>query len=109
MAREISLKTEICKSAAPLIRFLQHLQAATKKLFYIICFDNLFTSTGTMREKWIGRIYPVPDSESCKKKPRGYIASAKNIDDDSILVQWKDSNVVTMASTVHVVQPVSTI
>ena len=63
-----------------------------------------------MRENLIGRIYPVPDSESCKKKPLGYIASAKNVDDDySILVGWNDSNIVTIASTVHGVQPVSKI
>ena len=62
-----------------------------------------------MRGNQIDRNSPIPDSKSRKKKPRGFLASAKNVNDDSILVRWKDSIVVTMASTVHGVQPVSKI
>ena len=78
-----------------------------KKIPYGKCFDNLFASfsllkrlktlgyegTGTMRENQIGRNCSNPDSKSCKEKPRGYIASAKNIDDDSI---WYDKNTVML-------------
>ena len=70
-------------------------------------FDNLFTSfsllkrsktlgfegTGTMKEDRIGRNCPILDSKSYKKKQSGCIASSKNVDDESILVRWKDSNV----------------
>ena len=47
-----------------------------------------------MNENRSGRNCPFPDSKSCKMNPRGYIASAKNVDDNSVLLRWKDIDVV---------------
>ena len=59
-----------------------------------------------MKENPIDRNCPIPNSKSYKKKPRGYVAQAKNVEDDSFLVRWKESNVITQDSIVNGVQPV---
>ena len=106
-------KVGVC--AAPLIICLENLPPATKKLPDRICFDNMFTSfsllkrlktlgyggTDTVIENRMGRSFPIPNSKSCKKKSRGYIAWSKIFDDDSISVRWKESNAVSIASNVH--------
>ena len=64
----------------------------------IIMLGQMKTLVTKVRENRIGRNFPIPDSKSYKNKPHGYIASTKNVEDDTILVHWKDSNVVTMVT-----------
>ncbi|KAH7942833.1 hypothetical protein HPB52_001615 [Rhipicephalus sanguineus] len=83
-------------------------------------FDNLFTSlhllrhlkeknyeaTGTVRQNRVPKECPIARPDFIKRKTRGYEEHALS-DDGIIIVRWMDNSVVTIASTVHGVEPMS--
>lgn len=87
---------------------------------YYLYFDNLFTSlplldrltaegfgaTGTMRVNRT-RKAPLKDPKVLLKQERGAHYAIKEKTSEVILVQWHDSNIVTLASNCHPALPVS--
>ena len=64
-----------------------------------------FGRTRTVRQNRIRRSCPIMDSNELKKKPRGTFNHACN--GKVIVVKWKDNQGVSIASTVHEIEPVS--
>jgi len=91
------------------------------KLPFQFYFDNLFTTvalmielhkrgfqaTGTVRKNYFPKEHNFSADESIKKKPRGYFESEiYEVERANILYsKWKDSGVVSVASTLHNVEP----
>ena len=108
------------EAATPLIRMIQLFPPHVLNLPFRIYFDNLFTDmnllnylksslqfggTETIRQNRIPRSFPIMDSNELKKKPRGTFNHACN--GEVIVVKWKDNQVVSIASSVHGIEPVS--
>lgn len=109
------------KCAAPLVSMIDELPV--QNLPYKFYFDNLFTSlsllshlknrgfhaTGTIRENRIPKSCPLLSKKELKKQKRGYYISSIEKNHGVILVKWVDNSVVTVASTLHGVNPITTV
>jgi hypothetical protein len=114
---------EFGKAASPLVQMIDQLLPDHKHLPFHFYFDNLFTgmnllrylkgrgysATGTIRDNRIPKDCPLTGKKEMQKKPRGSIDSIVFQPDNIILVRWVDNSVVTVASTGHGVEPVSTV
>lgn len=108
------------KAAAPLLEMADELPVDVRHLPFHFYFDNLFTSlhllrhlkeknyeaTGTVRQNRVPKECPIARPDFIKRKTRGYEEHALS-DDGIIIVRWMDNSVVTIASTVHGVEPMS--
>lgn len=112
---------EFGKATAPLLQLIEELPDGKKILPYRLYFDNLFTSikflsylkrcrydgTGTIRENRLPKNCPITDVKAMKKSNRGHFDYAATRDRTIIVARWMDNSVVTVASTVHAVFPLS--
>lgn len=110
------------KCAAPLVRMLNDLEQVGKALPYHIYFDNLFTGmnllvylrdnnfhgTGTIRTNRVPQDCDVISVKEIKKKERGYYDHRVS-NDNIIVVRWQDNAPVTVASTIHGVEPITSV
>lgn len=108
------------KAAAPLLEMVDELPIKVRHLPYHFYFDNLFTSlhllrhlkekndeaTGTVRKNRVPKECPIARPDIIERKTRGYKEHALS-DDEIIIVRWMNNCVVTIASTVHGVEPMS--
>ncbi|XP_037503431.1 uncharacterized protein LOC119378336, partial [Rhipicephalus sanguineus] len=108
------------KAAAPLLEMADELPVDVRHLPFHFYFDNLFTSlhllrhlkeknyeaTGTVRQNRVPKECPIARPDFIKRKTRGYEEHALS-DDGIIILRWMDNSVVTIASTVHGVEPMS--
>lgn len=109
------------KAASPLIQLIQDLPVGMRSLPYRFYFDNLFTSTnlllfmknqgygatGTIRENRVPKNCPIESVKAMKKANRGtydYSLDKKNC---LIITRWKDNSVVTAASNIHGIFPIT--
>ncbi|KAI4468025.1 transposase is4 [Holotrichia oblita] len=111
------------KATAPLVVILDELPKHVKYLRYNIYFDNLFTGvnllchlksrgyggTGTMRDNRVPKSCPLLDKKTMKSESRGVYHSILDLDDGILLLRWADNGVVSVASTVHGVLPISAV
>ncbi|XP_039286653.1 piggyBac transposable element-derived protein 3 isoform X1 [Nilaparvata lugens] len=107
------------KSAAPLVRMLNDLEPC-KVLPYHIYFDNLFTGlnllsylrdqnfhgTGTIRANRVPKDCKLCSPNEIKKKERGFYDHSVS-SDNIIITRWQDNAPVTVASTIHGINPLS--
>lgn len=112
---------EFGKATAPLIQLIDALPNEKKNLPFRFYFDNLFTSvkflsylkkrqyngTGTVRENRLPKNCPITDVKSMKKTKRGHFDYAATDDRKIVVSRWMDNSVVTVASTIHPVFPLS--
>lgn len=89
---------------------------------HILYFDNFFTgidllatlrmkgfrATGTIRENRLKNA-PLPAKKEMEKRDRGYFASCFDTQNEVLLVKWRDSSVVTMATNYDSVQPIGAV
>ncbi|KAH7958814.1 hypothetical protein HPB49_005429 [Dermacentor silvarum] len=108
------------KAAAPLLEMVDEFPVKVRHRPFYLYFDNLFTSlhllkhlkdknyesTGTVRQNRVPKECPIARPDSIKRKSRGYEEHALS-DEGIIIVRWMDNSVVTIASTVHDVEPMS--
>lgn len=106
------------KCAAPLLHFID--QLPNKDLGFCFYFDNLFTSpmlllelhrrgyrgTGTIRENRIAKSCTISRKKELEKQERGTCKFASDSTNNMLIVHWKDSKVVTIASNCHSIQPI---
>nr|CAH7726537.1 unnamed protein product [Callosobruchus chinensis] len=111
------------KASAPLLKFIAELSSEIRLLPFRFYFDNLFTSmsllmyldscgysaTGTMRENRVPKNCPIKPVKSMKKEKRGVFEYATTkVDGSSVIItRWMDNSVVTVASTCHGVNPIT--
>nr|CAH7735590.1 unnamed protein product [Callosobruchus chinensis]CAH7735593.1 unnamed protein product [Callosobruchus chinensis] len=111
------------KASAPLLKFIAELSSEIRLLPFRFYFDNLFTSmsllmyldscgysaTGTMRENRVPKNCPIKPVKSMKKEKRGVFEYATTkVDGSSVIItRWMDNSVVTVASTCHEVNPIT--
>nr|CAH7749592.1 unnamed protein product [Callosobruchus chinensis] len=111
------------KASAPLLKFIAELSSEIRLLPFRLYFDNLFTSmsllmyldscgysaTGTMRENRVPKNCPKKPVKSMKKEKRGVFeyATTKVVGSSVIITRWMDNSVVTVASTCHGVNPIT--
>lgn len=112
---------EFGKATAPLIQLIDEMPEEKKILPYNFYFDNLFTSvkflaylkergyggTGTIRENRVPRDCPIQNVKALKKEKRGEFDYAFCENRSVVVCRWMDNSVVTVASTVHPVFPLS--
>lgn len=109
------------KAAAPMVRMLGEL--GQKKLVpYHIYFDNLFTGinllvylrqqnyhgTGTIRANRIPNECDIISAKEIRSKERGFF-EYKVSDDNILIARWQDNAPVTVASTIHAVNPLQSV
>nr|CAH7714944.1 unnamed protein product [Callosobruchus chinensis] len=111
------------KASAPLLKFIAELSSEIRLLPFRFYFDNLFTSmsllmyldscgysaTGTMPENRVPKNCPIKPVKSMKKEKRGVFEYATTkVDGSSVIItRWMDNSVVTVASTCHGVNPIT--
>nr|CAH7715975.1 unnamed protein product [Callosobruchus chinensis] len=68
-----------------------------------------YSATGTMRENRIPKNCPIKPVKSMKKEKRGVFEYATTkVDGSSVIItRWMDNSVVTVASTCHGVNPIT--
>ena len=112
---------EFGKATAPLIQLILELPEQKRSFPYRFYFDNLFTSikflsylkkqgyngTGTIRENRLPKNCPITNVKSMKKTTRGHFDYAVTEDKSIVVTRWMDNSVVTVASTIHPVFPLS--
>lgn len=90
---------------------------------YNFYFDNLFTSvnllshlkekgyggTGTIRINRVPKNCKLPTKESFRKEERGKFYGMKSIEDELMLIRWKDNSIVTIGSNIHGIEPTETV
>ncbi|KAH6929130.1 hypothetical protein HPB50_023840 [Hyalomma asiaticum] len=108
------------KAAALLLEMVDELPFEVRHLPFHFYFDNLFTSlhllrhlkeknyeaTGTLRQNRVPKECPIAWPDFIKRKTRGYEEHALS-GDGIIIVRWMDNSVVTVGSTMHGVEPMS--
>ncbi|KAK8788203.1 hypothetical protein V5799_022020 [Amblyomma americanum] len=118
--RSAKYEKDFGKAAAPLLQMVDELPAEAHHLPFFFYFDNLFTSipllrhlkgqgyegTGTVRQNRVPKECPIARPDFVKRQPRGHEEHVLS-DDGIIVVLWMDNSVVTIASTIHGVEPVS--
>lgn len=109
------------KAAAPLLQLIDDLPPHAKSLPLRFYFDNLFTSaqllshlrtlgykaTGTIRENRVPKNCPILPTKEMKKKNRGEYDFALDEQQEILIARWKDNSVVTVASNIHSLNPIS--
>ncbi|KAH9363196.1 hypothetical protein HPB48_017557 [Haemaphysalis longicornis] len=89
---------------------------------HILYFDNFFNgidllatlrmkgfrATGTIRENRLKNA-PLPAKKEMEKQDRGYFASCFDTQTEVLLVKWRDSSVVTMATNYDSVEPIGAV
>lgn len=107
------------KAATPLIQMIDSFDDDTKNLPFSLYFDNLFTGmellsylkqegyngTGTIRESRVPKECTIMPCKDMKKLERGTF-TYKCSDDGILVARWQDTGSVTVATTVHSVNPV---
>ncbi|XP_045105431.1 piggyBac transposable element-derived protein 3-like [Portunus trituberculatus] len=107
------------KAVTPLIQMIDSFDDDTKNLPFSLYFDNLFTGmellsylkqegyngTGTIRESRVPKECTIMPCKDMKKLERGTF-TYKCSDDGILVARWQDTGSVTVATTVHSVNPV---
>ncbi|XP_039286300.1 piggyBac transposable element-derived protein 3-like isoform X1 [Nilaparvata lugens] len=102
------------KAAAPMVRMLNEL-GPKKDLPYHLYFDNLFTDvdllvhlrenhyqgTGTIRMNRVPKDCSIISMKDIKSKERGFVSN-----DNILIARWQDNAPVTVASTIHGINPI---
>lgn len=119
--RPENYEREFGKAAAPLVAMLDDLVVIDKNRPYDLYFDNLFTSfdllvhlknrgyrgTGTIRENRISKNCTLTEKKQLQKKERGEYEGVIEKETGVMLVRWLDNSVVTVASTVYGISPIT--
>lgn len=110
------------KATAPLIEMVRSFPDQIRHLPFRFYFDNLFTSinlllylkengfggTGTVRENRLPKNICLESVKNMKKANRGTYDYSFEEKNSLIITRWKDNSVVTVASNVHGVFPITT-
>ncbi|KAK8787485.1 hypothetical protein V5799_022738, partial [Amblyomma americanum] len=117
--RSAKYEKDFGKAAAPLLQMVNELPSEAHHFPFFFYFDNLFTSIpllmhlkgqgyegGTVRQNRVPKECPIARPDFVKRQPRGHEEHVLS-DDGIIVFRWMDNSVVTIASTIHGVEPVS--
>lgn len=111
------------KAASPFVKMIDKMPDHVKSLPMSFYFDYLFTGfpllthlknrgyegTGTVRENRIPNDIPLTEKKDMKNAQRGTHVHTKSKEEDIIVIRWKDNAVVTAMSTLHGVEPITTV
>ncbi|KAH7972000.1 hypothetical protein HPB52_004988 [Rhipicephalus sanguineus] len=120
IATSTQYETVFGKAAAPPLEMVDELPVEVRRLPFHFSSGNVFTNlhllrhlkdknyeaTGTVRQNRVPKECPIARPDFIKRKTRGYEEHALS-DDGIIIVRWMDNSVVTIASTVYDIEPMS--